>query len=104
MHFLVTAYDGTDSEAAKRRLSVREQHLDNVKKRIGAGTHLFGAALLDNDNNMIGSIMIVDYPSKEELETEWLGNEPYVIGKVWQEIDIKPCIVPDFFLNKGELY
>jgi len=101
MHFVVTAYDGKDNEAGMRRSKAREQHLEGVKESIKKGRHLFAAAILDDDNNMIGSIMIVDYPSRESLEKEWLNTEPYVVGNVWQEIDIKPCKVPDSFLDKS---
>ena len=99
MHFVVTALDGKDSEAAARRMNAREQHLAGVKKLVKEGRHLYAAALLDDENRMVGSVMIVDYPSKEILVSEWLNNEPYVIGNVWKEIDIKPCRVPDFFLD-----
>ena len=34
MHFLITAYDGRDSEAGTRRSNVREQHLEGAKKLI----------------------------------------------------------------------
>ena len=44
---------------------------------------------------------MVDYPSQEALENEWLKSEPYVTGDVWQEIDIKPCKIPEFFLDKS---
>ena len=27
------------------------------------------------------------------------GLKPYVIGNVWQDIEIKPCKVPEFFLE-----
>ena len=101
MHFLITAYDGTDSQAGARRSKVREQHLEGVRKAIVEGKHLYGAAILDENNNMIGSIMIVDYPSKEVLVSEWLNSEPYVTGGVWKKIDIKPCRVPDLFLGKN---
>jgi len=100
VHFIITAFDGKDSEAAVRRNNVREQHLEGIKKLIKEDKHLYGAAILDDDNKMIGSILIVDYPSKEILVSEWLNNEPYVIGNVWKEIDIRPCKVPDFFLDK----
>ena len=99
MQFIVTAFDGKDPEASRRRQNVREQHLDGVKKLIRQGRHLYGAAILDDDRQMIGSILIVDYPSKDALLCEWLSSEPYVTGNVWQEIDIKPCVVPGFFLD-----
>ena len=98
MHFLIIAYDGTDSGASSRRYKVREQHLEEVRKRKEEGKHLYGAAILDENNNMIGSIMIVNYPSKEILVSEWLNHEPYVTGAVWKKIDIKPCRVPEVFL------
>jgi len=101
MQFIVTAYDGKDADAVTRRLNARGEHLDGVKRLIKEGRHLFGAAILDDNGKMIGSIMVVDYPSQETLENEWLKNEPYVTGNVWQDIDIKPCKVPEFFLDKS---
>jgi len=99
MQFVLTAFDGKDSEALARRMSVREQHLEGIKKAAGEGKHLFGGAILDDDGKMIGSVMIVDYPSKEVLFSEWLNNEPYVTGNVWQEIDIKPYRVAGVFME-----
>jgi len=99
LHFVVIAYDGKDSEVSTRRNIVREKHLIGVRKLIKEQKHLYGAAILDDDDRMIGSVLIVDYPSKEILESEWLNNEPYVTGNVWQEITIKPCKVPEFFLD-----
>ena len=99
MHFIVTAYDGKDGEAALRRQNARVQHLAGVKRLIKERRHLFGAAILDDDKQMIGSVLIVDYPSKEALMSEWLNHEPYVTGNVWESVDIQPCMVPDFFLD-----
>jgi len=62
MQFLITAYDGKDNEALARRMNVREQHLDGVKRLKAEGKHLYGAAILDDSGKMIGSIMIVEYP------------------------------------------
>jgi len=98
MQYIVTAYDGTDEKAIERRLLVREAHLKSVKKRFEEGQHLYGAAILDHDGKMIGSMMVVDYPSKQELN-EWLKDEPYVTANVWQKIDIKPCKVAPIFMN-----
>jgi len=99
MHFIVTAYDGKDSEAPARRFAARERHLEGVRKCVAERKHLFGAAIVDDEGQMIGSVMAVDYPSKEILMREWLDHEPYVIENVWQEIDIQPCRIPDFFLR-----
>jgi len=53
---------------------------------------------LDDNDKMIGSIMVVTYPSLDELHNNWLKTEPYVVGDVWREIEIKPCRVPDIFI------
>ena len=100
MHYFITAYDGKDDEASARRLKVREEHLEGVKKLIKAGNFLYGAAILDDDGKMIGSMMILDYESREMLD-EWLKIEPYVVGDVWRDIEIKPCKVADFILDKN---
>ncbi|HHW31601.1 MAG TPA: hypothetical protein GXX20_08015 [Clostridiaceae bacterium] len=100
MQFIVIAYDGTDEKAMERRLKAREEHLKSIEKRFKAGEHLYAAAILDDDGKMIGSMMVVDYPSRKELD-EWLKNEPYVVGDVWRKIEIKPCKVPPMFM---ELY
>lgn len=100
MQYIVTGYDGTDEKAMERRLAVRENHLEGVKRRFNNGEHLLGAALLDDDGNMIGSMMVVEYPSLDELN-KWLDEEPYILGKVWQKVDIKPCKIAPLFM---ELY
>ena len=100
MQFILTAYDGSDSEALARRMSVREKHLEGVKKAAAEGRHIFAGAILDDDGKMIGSMMVVDYPSKEALKSEWLDSEPYVTGSVWQEIDIRPFKASDIFYKK----
>jgi uncharacterized protein YciI len=96
MEFLITAYDGKDDEALERRMSVRERHLSLAKKMIEDGSLLYGVAILDDSDKMIGSIMIVDFADKYALD-EWLKIEPYVTGYVWKDIDVKPCRVPEIF-------
>lgn len=57
-----------------------------------------GVALLNEDGQMIGSVMILNYPSRKELD-DWLRIEPYVINNVWEKIEITPCKVGSTFLN-----
>lgn len=96
MQFLITAYDGKDEKASERRLAAREQHLKTVTRMKEEGRHLFAAAILDENEKMIGSVLIVDFPSKDELH-EYLEKEPYVVEKVWEEIDVKPVKVGPMF-------
>ncbi len=41
---------------------------------------------------MIGSMMVVDYPTREALDL-WLAGEPYVTGRVRERVEVKPCKV-----------
>jgi len=99
MQFIVTAFDGKDSEAGTRRNDVREQHLEGAKRLIRERKLLYAAAILDDDSNMIGSLLVIDFASKEAVYQEWLNCEPYIKGNVWKDVDIKPCKVPDFVLD-----
>jgi hypothetical protein len=43
---------------------------------------------------MIGSMIMCEFGSRAELEKQWLESEPYVLGKVWERIDIQRARVP----------
>ena len=45
---------------------------------------------------MIGSICIVELPSRREVDA-WLAAEPYVTGKVWETVEVAPCRVGPSF-------
>ena len=92
MQFLIIAHDGTDDEALERRMAAREDHIALSEEAVKRGEQLFGVAILDENDKMCGSVMVVDFPTKEDLQ-KWLEQEPYVTGGVWQSIDIKPCKV-----------
>ncbi len=98
MQFLVTAYDGIDEGCIERRFAAREQHMALVESMFKQGRHLYAAAITDDNDKMIGSVLIVDFPSRKELD-EWLQVEPYVLGKVWDKIEVKPCKVGPMFLE-----
>lgn len=92
MQFIVTALDGKDEKALERRLAAREEHLKSANQMYEKGNLLYAAAILNDESKMIGSTMIFEFPSREDLD-KWLKVEPYVIGKVWEDIDIKNCQV-----------
>jgi uncharacterized protein YciI len=100
MQFIVTGFDGTDEKALERRLAAREEHLKSVEERFEAGEFLYGAAILDEEGKMKGSMMVVSYPTRKELD-QWLEVEAYVTGDVWQKIEVQPCSVAPKFM---ELY
>ncbi len=88
MEFVVIGYDGTDEKALERRMAVREKHLKNAQKMHDSGNLLYATAILDDNEKMIGSVMICDFPSRKDLEDNWLKNEVYVTGKVWEKISV----------------
>ena len=90
MEFLLIAYDGDDEEALNRRLAVREQHLNFFDEYRRQGIFKYGCAILDENQKMIGSMIVCEFQCLKELEETWLSREPYVLGNVWKRIDIKP--------------
>lgn len=87
--YLVTAYDYSNDGALQHRMSVRPHHLDGVKELKANGNYVIGGAILNDEGNMIGSVMIVQFETDEELQA-WQLREPYISQKVWETVDIKP--------------
>lgn len=90
MQFLIIAYDFTDEEAFSRRMNARNKHIEYSNKLIKNKQMIFGVALLDENGKMIGSTCVYEFPSKSDLE-KMLKNEPYIVERVWDNIEIKPC-------------
>ena len=98
MQFIVTGTDGTDEKAIERRLAVRNNHIQLGDKLRDEGKMLYGAAILNESKKMVGSVLIVEFETREKLD-EWLKVEPYVTGDVWKEIDVKTCRVGPSFAH-----
>lgn len=99
MQFVIIAHDGNDAEALPRRLAVREAHLKVCESARDNGEQLMACALLSDAGNMCGSIAVVDFPSRAELDA-WLKTEPYMLGNVWQDVQIIPCKIGPAFVKK----
>ena len=89
MQFVVTAWDGTDAEAPARRLAARPSHLVGAEALKRQGHLIAGGAILDESGRMVGSTCYVDFPDRAALDA-WLAADPYVTGRVWLDIHIKP--------------
>ena len=87
--YIVTAYDYTDDGALERRMNVRPHHLDGAKTLRESGNYILGGALLNEERNMIGSVMILQFETEEALEA-WKQGEPYITQKIWESVDVKP--------------
>jgi len=89
MQFLVLAYDGTDAEAPARRAEARPAHLERASVSESNGEIIAGGAILNDAGEMIGSTLYMNFESRQDLD-DWIAEDPYVLGKVWQEITIQP--------------
>ncbi len=98
MQFVVIGRDATDEGALERRMAAREAHLGLVSKGVEEGRFLMGAALLDDHEKMVGSMMLVDFESRAELDA-WLKTEPYVTGGVWNDVEVIPAKVAPSFVK-----
>jgi hypothetical protein len=108
MQFLVLGYDDTDDLASERRMKARADHIRMGDVLLKNGNLWYGAALLDENKDMIGSMYMMNFPDRTSLDA-YLKVEPYVIGGVWKKIDVLPCVTRDpwqfnrpeeFFLNQ----
>lgn len=89
MQYVIHAYDHTDGDALDRRMAVRPAHLDYVRKLKTDGRFLLGGALLDADGRMIGSMLMLDLETEEQL-ADYLNTDPYIVQGIWDKIDVKP--------------
>ena len=87
--YLVTAYDYTDEDALNRRMGVRPHHLDAAKDLKENGNYVMGGAILNEEEKMIGSVMVLQFETEEELDA-WKRGEPYITQKIWETVDVKP--------------
>jgi uncharacterized protein len=87
MQFLVMAKDGSDEGALERRKRTRPTHLAAIGPLVDAGNVLVGGAILDDAGDMVGSMLLVDFPDRSEVDA-WLGADPYVTEGVWREIEV----------------
>ncbi len=87
MKYVIHAYDHPAS--LDRRMAVRPAHLDYVRQLKANGQFILGGALLDPDGQMIGSMLMLDLESDEQLR-QYLLTDPYIVERVWDRIDVKP--------------
>ena len=84
MQFLIKAYDGPNM--LEKRMEVRPRHLEGMSR---LSEHIICAGgLLDEEGKMKGSVLIMDFDSRAELDA-YLAAEPYVLENVWQKIEVE---------------
>jgi len=92
--YLITAYDYTDAGALDRRMQVRPHHFEGARELKKNSNFVFGGAILNDEGKMIGSVMVMQFETEEQLEN-WKQTEPYIIQKIWERYEIRPFKVAD---------
>ena len=88
MQYIITAYD--EKNALERRMAVRARHLEGVAN---LGKHILCAGgLLDEEGKMKGSVLVVNFENRTELD-DYLNNEPYILEGVWEKVEVEPMNV-----------
>ena len=89
MQFLVIAKDGTDAGALERRQQTRPTHLTGIGPLVESGNVLVGGAILSEAGDMVGSMLLVEFPGRGDVDA-WLARDPYVTDGVWREVEVHP--------------
>lgn len=84
MQYVITAYDGENK--LEERMRVRPRHLQNMA-RID-GKVICAGGLLDEDEKMKGSVLILEFDSEEQLDA-YLESEPYIAEGVWEKVTVE---------------
>ena len=85
--FIIYALDHIDNDAFNRRMAARPAHLERMKSLRDNNNYVLGAAILDENEKMIGSNIILQFET-EAAFYDYLKTEPYVLGAVWGNIKI----------------
>ena len=94
LQYVVIAEDGNDADALNRRMQARPAHFEGARNLKVKDQFLIGGAMLDEQGTMRGSVMIVQFETEAALN-EWLSQEPYINGRVWEKIQVRPFRVAE---------
>ena len=94
MQYLIIGLDGKDKNAKKRRMAVRKDHIKLGDELLKSGNMWYGAAIKNDEDEMIGSALFMDFDTEDELQS-WLDKEPYVVGNVWESYEVHKCSTRD---------
>lgn len=91
--FVVQCLDHDD--VLEKRLAARPEHLARLELLLAEGRLIVAGPMPKNPEDLsqgfLGSTIIVDFISREALDT-WLADEPYFKAGVYKSVDVKPFI------------
>ena len=86
MLFVLTCLDKPDAGAL--RAETRPAHLDFIRARI-AHVPMAGPVLAEDGKTPIGSLLIVDFPGRAEVD-RFLAEDPYGKAGLFQSVSVHP--------------
>ncbi|KAK9711439.1 hypothetical protein K7432_007830 [Basidiobolus ranarum] len=95
--YLVIAKDFIDEEAISRRLATRDKHLIRCRSLYKEERMLAAGALKSDDSDygkMLGSCHIYEAENIEQVK-ELISQDPYISGRVWEDVKIMPLALVD---------
>ncbi len=96
MQFVIRAIDGAGKLA--KRMEVRPRHFEGMDR---LKNHLVCAGgLLDEAGNLKGSVLVMEFETRQELD-DYLSHEVYVVEGVWEQITVDQMNVA--YLDKERL-
>jgi hypothetical protein len=96
---MVLAWDVEGDEGLARRDAARPAHGASIREQWEQGHVVVGAGILDDAGAVRGSLVVVDYPSRADVD-RYLESEPFVTTEVWERVEVHPLFLPDFYLRK----
>src|SRR5579859_2840624 len=95
---MVIAWDLPGHEGVARRDDLRPAHAAAIRDLWEEGRVVLGAGILDDAGAVRGSLVIVDYPSRADVDG-YLASEPFATGGLWDRVEVHPLRLPDFYLQ-----
>jgi uncharacterized protein len=86
-HFVVYALDRPGREAA--RFEARPAHRARLREHEHPVTVRVGGPLLDDAGSMIGTMLIVEAATRQQVES-FVAGDPYVFADVYGSVAIHP--------------
>ena len=86
MHFIIYCIDKPGS--ADLRTNIRSDHITFLEKHRN-NIFIAGPILTEDSKDMIGSLLIVDFPSIKAANN-FASNDPYFNAGLFESVSIKP--------------
>ena len=89
MQFLLIARDRRLGDSAQKRANARDEHMRLLHELKNDGYIHDAGALLSDEGEMIGSMIVANFPDRTALEA-YLSREPFKRDGVWGEVEVMP--------------